>query len=274
VRDADSPRLGGESAEHAKLLAELDVELPPIVLHQATMRVVDGMHRLTAAKIRGQTTIEATFFEGSEDDAFIEAVRLNMAHGLPLTLADRKAAAVRILRTHAEWSDRMIAGEIGLSPKTVGAIRRSTEELPHLTARVGRDGRVRGPRTPRARDRADHDATPDAVQSKAANPGRSLLTHELGSPTRSGRQGYGSDEFKRTYQLLCQDPSLRMSETGRFLLRLLSLHLFGVHEREQLLETVPPHRLESVAHLAGECARTWLDFAERVAKQSTKHEAL
>lgn len=47
------------------------------------------------------------------------AVQANVAYGLPLTLADRTAAPARIVRAHAEWSDRMIAGFVGLAPKTV-----------------------------------------------------------------------------------------------------------------------------------------------------------
>lgn len=41
----------------------------------------------------------------------------NTHHGLPLTRADRKAAAQRILDIHPHWSDRAIAKVTGLSPK-------------------------------------------------------------------------------------------------------------------------------------------------------------
>lgn len=271
IRDADSPRLDGESAEHVKLLAELDEELPPIVVHRATMRVVDGMHRLAAARLRGRDTIAVRFFRGSEEEAFVEAVRSNIAHGLPLTLADRRAAAARVLRAHAEWSDRMIAGMIGLSPKTVGAVRRSTEDIPRLTARIGRDGRVRGPRAPEPTAVSPPDD--EAVDAEPPDEPDPLLVPRQRDAKPCSRADTAvprkltSEEFKRTYRLLCQDPSLRMSETGRFLLRLLDLHLVRVREWERLLETVPPHRVESVAHLAAECARTWLDFANRVARQ-------
>ncbi|MDR6594568.1 ParB/RepB/Spo0J family partition protein [Saccharothrix longispora] len=272
IRDADSPRLAGEVPEHVKLLAGLDVELPPIVVHHTTMRVVDGMHRLAAAKLRGRKTIEVTFFRGDEDEAFVEAVRSNVSHGLPLSLADRRAAATRILRLHAQWSDRMIAGMVGLSPKTVGAIRRSSEELPHLTARIGRDGRVRGPRLPRARPEArpgEDGGAGGAAPATALVPEARSRSADVDRHNRDvDRHNRDIEQLKRTYRLLCQDPSLRMTESGRLLLRLLHLHLVGIREWEQLLETVPPHRVESVAHLAGECARTWLDFADRIARQS------
>ena len=68
----------------------------------------------------------------------------HVEHGMPLTRADRKAAAQRIVMIRPQWSDRAIAAVGGLSAKTVGAIRRrSTEEIPQSNARLGGDGRVR-----------------------------------------------------------------------------------------------------------------------------------
>ena len=67
-----------------------------------------------------------------------------MAHGLPLSQADRRAAAERIIATHPHMSDRAIGHSVGLAAKTVAAIRKSSsEEKPQSNARVGRDGRVR-----------------------------------------------------------------------------------------------------------------------------------
>ena len=63
---ADSPRLEGEDLEHIRSLAELTDELPPILVHRQTMRVIDGMHRMKAAMLRGERTIEATFYDGNE----------------------------------------------------------------------------------------------------------------------------------------------------------------------------------------------------------------
>ncbi|MFJ6194884.1 ParB/RepB/Spo0J family partition protein [Micromonospora sp. NPDC092111] len=140
----DSPRLSGEDAEHARLLAESDNPLPPILVHRATMRVVDGAHRLRAAMLRGEETIAVEFFDGDERDAFVAAVRANVGHGLPLTLADREAAAARIVTSHPHHSDRAIAAISGLAAKTVAAIRRRTGAgKEQVTARIGRDGRVR-----------------------------------------------------------------------------------------------------------------------------------
>src|SRR5260370_41261090 len=66
---ADSPRLEGLDPGHAEALAEVDDELPPILVQRSTMRVIDGMHRLDAARIRGQEEIRVQFFDCCEDEA-------------------------------------------------------------------------------------------------------------------------------------------------------------------------------------------------------------
>jgi ParB-like chromosome segregation protein Spo0J len=137
-------RVKGEDIKHVRVLAEVEDELPPIVVHRATMRVIDGMHRVRAAILSGVAYLEALLFEGAEYEAFLLAVRLNVAHGLPLSRADRVAAAVRIIRSSPQWSDRAIARAAGLSDKTVASIRRRTSaEIPNLPGRIGRDGRIR-----------------------------------------------------------------------------------------------------------------------------------
>ena len=52
-----------------------------------------------------------------------ESFRRNRDHGLPLTRADRKEAALYLART-TQWSDRRIAVEVGLDHKTIGKLRR------------------------------------------------------------------------------------------------------------------------------------------------------
>jgi ParB-like chromosome segregation protein Spo0J len=159
-------RVKGEDIKHVRVLAEVADELPPIVVHRATMRVIDGMHRVRAAVLGGVAYIEALLFEGGEDEAFLLAVRLNVAHGLPLSRADRVAAALRIIYSSPQWSDRAIARAAGLSDKTVASIRRrASAEIPPLPDRIGRDGRVR-PVSPAAGRRMASDLiaqNPDAA---------------------------------------------------------------------------------------------------------------
>ncbi|MFD3557243.1 ParB N-terminal domain-containing protein [Streptomyces goshikiensis] len=140
---ADSPRLDGMNEQHVRRLAEIFPALPPVLVHRTTLRVVDGMHRLAAARSLGLRSVEVRYFDGTPEEGFLRSVSANVAHGLPLTVADRKAAAARILGSHPELSDRAVAAHVGVDPKTVAAIRRgSTEENPRSNLRVGMDGRA------------------------------------------------------------------------------------------------------------------------------------
>ncbi|WP_308377696.1 ParB/RepB/Spo0J family partition protein [Streptomyces sp. ISL-98] len=141
---AGSPRLSGERPEHVQLLAAAQNALPPIVVHRATMTVIDGFHRLRAARLRGDDKIAVQFFDGDEAEAFVLAVRLNVTHGLPLALADRKRAAERIIASHPQWSDRRVASVTGISPGTVADIRKwAVRESETHDRRIGQDGRLR-----------------------------------------------------------------------------------------------------------------------------------
>lgn len=139
LQSGESPRTGGRDEEHIARLAELDGPLPPILVERHTMRVIDGTHRLLAAVSKGQPAIEVEFFDGSSADAFLKAVEANVTHGLPLSLADRRAAAERIVTSHPHLSDRAIARTAGLGAKAVAAIRRrvaETADAPQVQASV------------------------------------------------------------------------------------------------------------------------------------------
>lgn len=143
LRDGYSPRRSVDE-EHIHRLAQSEEPLPPILVHWTSLRIVDGVHRVQAAIRKGHEEIEAVFFDGSEEEAFIRAVAENISHGLPLTLADRKAAAVRIISSHPYLSDRAIARHSGLAAKTVAMLRqRSNEDSKKSNIRMGADGRRR-----------------------------------------------------------------------------------------------------------------------------------
>ena len=121
LEPALTPRLGGPSGNHVRALARLDHDsLPPVLVHRPTMRVLDGVHRLGAAALRGDTTTTVRYVNGSIADAFVLAVRANVAQGLPLSPAERVAAARQVIASHSQWSDRAIASAVGLSHQTVG----------------------------------------------------------------------------------------------------------------------------------------------------------
>lgn len=171
-------RVGGLCAEQVETLVGLGGAWPPILVGRVDGRVIDGAHRVEAARRLGLVRVEAELFEGSAAEGFVEFVRRNVAHGLTLTLVERKRAAVRVLGEHPGWSDRRVAELCALSPKTVGRLRGEagcpTAEGPHSDGEVreGRDLRVRPVRRGPVRARV--------VDALRAQPTASLRTIAAG----------------------------------------------------------------------------------------------
>jgi hypothetical protein len=66
------------------------IRLPPITVEKKRMRIVDGVHRYTAASRAGSKQIEADFRSYKDDtELFREAVLLNSATGLKLGVDDK-----------------------------------------------------------------------------------------------------------------------------------------------------------------------------------------
>ncbi|TDV49766.1 ParB/RepB/Spo0J family partition protein [Actinophytocola oryzae] len=301
---ADSPRLGGEDLDHVRALAEVEEPLPPIVVHRSTMRVIDGMHRLRAAELRGDDTIEVQFSDESEELTFALAVECNVRNGLPLSLRDRKAAAERITAVCPQWSDRSIAACTGLSAKTVAAIRGrvAPDRTSDPAGRIGRDGKVRPLDIAEGRTRAAQviRARPDAsIREIAGAAGVSMATaHDVRARLRRGEdpvpaRGRKAQEDRAPedqtprrggstpvvvdsdtgsiLQNLKKDPSLRFSDAGRDLLRWLDTHL-ATPQDAGVIRNAPLHCTSLIAVLARVQAQVWRDFAEQL-EQREHHTA-
>lgn len=288
VVDAYSPRVDGQDFKHACLLAEVDTELPPIVVHRATMKVIDGMHRLWAAKLRGESHIRAEFFDGEEDDAFLVAVALNRKHGLPLSSTDRLAAIERIIRSHPDWSDRALAGVVGVSTKKVSQVRRGLGiDQAEEGSRIGRDGRSRPLNIAARRQHASElikedpccslrkiakvaglsPATVADVRNRIRNgddpvPGRDAAEYKKPSYEDSDKRVQMAappslPQILTPVEKLRRDPALRLSESGRTVLRALDAWAIAAKEKHRIVETMPAHCLGPMAEvmyaLAGLC---------------------
>ena len=253
-----SPRLSGEDPKHVRLLAESISSLPPISVHRATMRVIDGMHRIRAAQLVGNEEIAVEFFDGDEDEAFVLSVQANTQHGLPLTKADRKSAAARILDKYPQWSDRAIAKVTGLSPKTVGVLRAPVPDgVDDPTPRVGLDGRTRPVDHRTRRLRAANYlagkplATTDEIVLATGLSRRSARDVRLRSAKRAEDP---QPEPRDVIRILRSDPALRNSDGGRAFLRLLGAAEFWAQNAEQLIESLPPHCLGTLSDALSACA--------------------
>jgi ParB-like chromosome segregation protein Spo0J len=273
-----SPRAAGESDEHIRMLADVTAELPPIIVHRPSMRVVDGVHRLRAAKLRGEHEIRVRFFDGDENDAFVVAVHANVAHGMPLCLADRKAAAARIVVSHPHWSDRMIATATGLSAATVARVRthRAAADPP---SRVGRDGKVRPVDGSERRQLARSLLMTDPSLSLREVARRVGISPETARAVRGRLRGSVPDrspaairprqDLTAVVRRLRADPALRFSAPGRELLRLLDMHLITTEQWAAIANAAPPYCRDAIASVALECARSWQDFAQQLERTTT-----
>jgi ParB-like chromosome segregation protein Spo0J len=274
------------------LLVETDEILPPILVHQETMRVIDGVHRVRAAQIKGETTIAAQLHDCDESAAFVLAVQRNVAHGLPLSLVDRKAAAARIITSRPNWSDRAIAAISGLSDRTVRTIRRcSTAEMSRLNVggdrgdgaeRVGRDGRTRPLSSAEGRHRASQiiaERPTVALRTVAKAAGISVGTaHDVRERMRRrddpvpARQrklpgpviAATKPDLRSILESLRKDPSLKFTDAGRCVLRWLCSHVIEPKDWEPLLENVPAHSTKMIANLARSYADAWQEFARKL----------
>jgi hypothetical protein len=299
LQPGESPRLQGEDKAHIARLAETQTPLPPILVHRRSMRVIDGMHRLLAASMKGQETINVEFFDGSPADAFLRGVVANVTHGLPLSQADRRAAAERIMLSHPYMSDRAIGESAGLAARTVASIRRRSPAVPQVDARVGRDGKVRPLDGLAGRRRAAElmAKRPQASlrevaraagvsPATAADVRKRLERGEEPGPAWSGAAVAGANEAEPCAPLrrtalpgkpmtpalvvakLLRDPSLRGNEHGRWLLRLLQHNAEGAREWPGAIVAVPPHCTALVVQLSRQYAQMWLGIAQKLDERS------
>jgi ParB-like chromosome segregation protein Spo0J len=303
LRPADSPRLNGEDKAHIARLAETETALPPILVDRRTLRVIDGMHRLMAASIRGRVSIDVVFFDGSEADVFLRAVEENVTHGLPLSQADRRAAAGRIIASHPHMSDRAIGRAAGLAAKTVAAIRkRSSEDAPQSNTRVGRDGKVRPLDSSEGRrqaaeliaqqpgaslrdvaraagispatvldvrkrlERGDPPVPekPAANGSAAKGTGTGCVDDAAAAVFQPRRRSQAALDPAATVEKLLRDPSLRGNDQGKGMLRLLHGNAASAKQLPDMAAAVPPHCVGVILGLARLYAKLWQDFAQEL----------
>ena len=302
LAEAESVRTLGENQEHVELLVAAYGELPPILVHGPTMRTIDGYHRVKAARMCGARTIAARVFEGDEADALVLAVKLNVTHGLPLSLSDRKRAAERIMRCRPQWSNRRVAAVSGISPGTVAAIRKwSGGGIAAAGSRIGQDGRTRpvdasagrrlagellsqdpslslrkvariaalSPETVRdVRNRLRQQPAAENVVEIRRHAQERISQGPRPAPVSAPARVQGpTPDPAMVVRWLKADPALRFSESGRNLLRLFSLHHSLTKDWNGIVANVPAHCNDIVVDLARQFAGLWIDLASRAAEE-------
>ncbi len=226
--------------------------------------------------LRGDDTIPVQYFEGSDAESFVQSVQANVAHGLPLSASEREAATERIVRIYPDWSDRAIAAVAGLSPPTRrpvdGApgrkkavdIMRERPEAP-LRAVAQEAGVSLGTaHNIRAKLRSEAKADVDGPGQERKDTSRKKGASAPPGEATAGAAPRSAEAQQAQRQLLSslrQDPSVRMTEKGRLLLQWLGILTLDAEGRQQFADSMPAHRLLSVAQLAQDCSATWRQLA-------------
>lgn len=272
-----SARLTPRDRDHIAALAACFDDLPPIVVLEPGRVVVDGLHRVMAARQLGRETIDGVAFTGTAEDAYVEAVRANVTHGKALTLEERRAAVRRILGTHPDWSDRRVARVCGLAGHTV-AEERQRSRSPVAGVRVGADGRARpvDPAAGRLRVAELLAGRPDlSLRRLAAEAGTSQAT----ALDVRRRVASGAGPLPPRLQVgrtapappacddLASDAALTGSDDGRSFLDWFERHRIGEDALDRAA-LVPRGRIYAVADEANRQSKLWARLAAELERRS------
>jgi hypothetical protein len=94
---------------------------------QPTLVLVDGWHRIAAAKEAEEDHVLAVIIDGTAEAAFKEALGANSQHGLPRSNGDKRKAVAAALERYASWDNRKIAKLVGVSHTMVNDARKRLE---------------------------------------------------------------------------------------------------------------------------------------------------
>lgn len=255
-------RATGVSVDHVDRLIQSFSTLPPITVNSSMDCVIDGRHRLQAARQLRHDHIAARILRATDEEALVFAIEANSHQGLPLTLKDRKQIANQLLTLNPALSDRAVAHTAGVSPGCIRKLRlhRPTAQNEQLTYRVGRDGRRRHVKhhrvahpsaTAKSPKRADASITgrtatkaqqvdsQDIPAITEQRPARQDLRTTLDHRVETAPQGRG--QSLPPWQLVAADPALKFSLVGKNLIAAVSLSMKLDRCTEGLSSIVPSH---------------------------------
>jgi hypothetical protein len=245
-------RLGEVQQSHIEALALSSDPWPPLLIRRADNTIVDGHYRYLAARQLGRTHIDCTYFDGGIADAYLEALRRNRQHGLPLSRQEREVSARHVLSLHPEWSDRRVAAACCVAPVTV-ARTRAVIETPNgrtdpAKGRVGKDGRCR-PIDPKS----SRDLIARELQTQPT-----LSLREIAR--RTGTSPATVRTVRARLQAWTSDKALVSGVGGTAFLAWFDRTNIG-DEWPTYIEGIPVSRIYELADEARRRATGWLEFA-------------
>lgn len=163
--------------DNVALIEPVVEECPPITVAYPSMTIVDGHHRQVAAT-RRKLPVRAVLVSLSSVEIYERAVKANIAHGLTLTIEERRANARHLLSVAPDWSDRRIAEACGISHPTVADLRPTGSDNRLDTRREGADGKRR-PASPATQ----RQAIDEAIKADPEASAREVARKTGASPT-------------------------------------------------------------------------------------------
>lgn len=269
--------------DHMHRLIPVIDECPPIQVRPKgpSYEVLDGFHRWNAAKNAGRETIRGVVVECGEDEALAIAIGANVTHGSPLSAAERKSCARRLILS-TSFSDRRIATVCGIHHDTVATIRAksaggSTGLNPPVDPpkRTGSDGVQRAPRGDAlARARAVVEDKPDAslneIQSEAG-VGRSAAVAAKRAPLAAAPDPSPdvsvAEVVRSAPSPWKDDPACLASNAGRDFGRFMDHFASTDFEKRAEGLTCPPALIDGAVMTAECMATNWTNFANRLRKR-------
>jgi hypothetical protein len=154
------------------------------------------------------------------------------------SLGRERAAA--LLRRHPGASLRHIARQAGVSPTTVAAVRDRIARGDDVTVASG------------------------PARGAGTGGGGTGVPSAKPRPAPPAADAGGPSDAVEIHRLLRRDPSLRFTEAGRTVLRLLDAGAAVTRDKDAIAASVPPHCMSAVARLAEAYARSWQLFATEI----------
>jgi len=169
--------------EYAAVYAEKGAAgLPPlVVVHDgATIRLVDGFHRLHALRRTGIPSVRCVVHEGDRAAARWMACSMNAAHGIQRSNADKRLAVKAAIAIKPGLPDHAIAAHCSVSANLVASVRGESaarqDPVPAAAQRDAEDGPEQEDAT---HDDGDGEACPEPAP--APTPARSMEDDALGN---------------------------------------------------------------------------------------------
>lgn len=136
LRDDLDPRLGDRDGDLVAQYAEIFDALPPIEINQAN-EVIDGWHRVLAARQAERSEIAYVVVETADDDDLADRMwQSNLRHGVQYSRAQRKSHGLKLHERGLKA--KAIAERCGVSPSSVYSWTKALRE----SSRQERDAEI------------------------------------------------------------------------------------------------------------------------------------